>query len=156
MWNCEVIKVAKGSKLSECDERMLKAIEYLLKGETVSNTAKLIGVDRKTVSDWKTRDFFKAELDRQRTEQKSKIEERILNNVEPLMNKLLDIALKSDSDKTSLDACIYAINRIAGTPTSKIQDVTETDNKDNIDNIETLLEEYDRNVIDLENKRKVN
>lgn len=137
-------------KLTGCNEQMLKAIEYLLKGESKSNTAKLLGVNRKTITDWCTRDFFKAEMDKQRSAQKSKIEERILNNVEPLMDKLLNIALKSDSDKTSLDACIYAINRIAGTPTNKMQDVTkEEDKKANVEDIDSLLEEYNNNVINL-------
>lgn len=145
--------MAKGSKLIECDERMLKAIELLLSGESDSETARLVGVNRKTIADWKTRDFFKAELDRQVTLLKSNVENKILTNLNPLLDKLMSIALKSDSDKTSLDAVIYAINRVAGTPTNK-QVITKETNKeeDNI-NIDSLINELDiedDNVIELD------
>lgn len=68
-------------------------------------------------------------------------------NVEPLIDKLIKIALKSTSDKTSLDACIYALNRLCGTPNNKIQDITnETGNANDI-NIEEMLQEIGNNVI---------
>lgn len=41
-----------------------------------------------------------------------------------MIDKLIKIALKSNSDKTSLEAIEYALNRVLGTPTNKTQDVT--------------------------------
>ncbi|WP_160678741.1 phBC6A51 family helix-turn-helix protein [Clostridium sp. C8-1-8] len=126
---------------SELTDKQLKALELLVTGETVSETARLVGVNRKTITEWKKQEKFKVELDRQVAELKSGIEKKILTNLNPLLDKLMKIALKSDSDKTSLDAIIYAINRVAGTPTSKIADVSEEEKKaddfslDDLDNV---------------------
>ncbi len=114
---------------NELDDRQLKAVELLATGETVSSTAKLVGVTRKTIGEWKKQEKFKAELNKQVTDLKSSVEKKILTNINPMLDKLIKIALKSDSDKTSLDAIVYAINRLCGTPTNKTQDITE--NKDN-------------------------
>lgn len=146
--------MAKGSKINECDERMLKAIELLISGESISECARLVGVNRKTIADWKTRDCFKAELDRQVNELKSGIEKKLLTNINPMMDKLIKIALNSDSDKTSLDAIIYSFNRLVGTPTNKNLITTEENtNKanDNID-LDSLLNEYNQedNIIKLD------
>ena len=83
------------------------------------------------------------------------IKKNILDNMTPLMDKLIKIALKSSSDKTSLDAIIYALNRVCGTPTNKTQDVTEDQDKDNKNtNIEDMLKALNENekVIKLPDK----
>ena len=124
---------------NELDDRQLKAIELLATGETVSEAARLVGVNRKTITEWKKQEKFKAEMDRQVTELKSNVERKILSNINPMLDKLIKIALKSDSDKTSLDAIIYAINRLCGTPTNKTQDITENTGKEINVNIEEML-----------------
>lgn len=125
---------------NELDERQLKAIELLAIGETISNTANIVGVNRKTISEWKKQDKFKVELDRQVAELKSNVEKKILSNINPMMDKLIKIALKSSSDKTSLDAIIYALNRVLGTPTNKTQEVNDGNNKNSAPvNIEEML-----------------
>lgn len=125
---------------NELDERQLKAIELLAIGETISNTANIVGVNRKTISEWKKQDKFKVELDRQVSELKSNVEKKILSNINPMMDKLIKIALKSSSDKTSLDAIIYALNRVLGTPTNKTQEVNDGNNKNSAPvNIEEML-----------------
>ena len=141
--------MAKGSKLTECDERQLKAIELLISGESDCETARLIGVNRKTIAEWKKRDYFKAELDRQIAELKSGIEKKILTNVNPMLDKLMKIALKSDSDKTSLDAIIYCINRLIGTPTKVINDTSKDEDKKEVKDINAMLDnlkKYDNTV----------
>ena len=139
MRSWEVYILAFGNEL---DDRQLKAIELLTTGETVSNTANLVGVNRKTIAEWKKQDKFKVELDRQVAQLKSNVEKKILLNINPLMDKLMDIALKSDSEKTSLDAIIYSVNRVIGTPTNKIQDVSDNQS-DNLtkEEIEIKLKE---------------
>lgn len=111
------------------DDRKIKAIDLIIKGENISKVAEIVGCARQTVYDWLKDDKFKAEMDRQTTELKKQIDKKLLINVEPLLDKLIKIALKSKADKTSLDACIYALNRLAGTPTSKVADVTEDTGK---------------------------
>lgn len=133
--------MAKGSKLTECDERQLKAIELLITGEPAVKVAKLVGVNRKTIADWKTRDYFKAELDRQVAELKSGIEKKILTNVNPMLDKLNRIALESDSDKTSLDAIIYCINRLVGTPTRVVSDTTNNSEDKKVKDLDSMIDQ---------------
>ena len=132
------------------NDKQIKAIELLVQGESISDVAKIIGVSRTTVSTWKNKDeLFKVELDKSIQALKSDVETQILNNINPLTDKLIKIALKSSSDKTSLDAIIYTLNRVLGTPTNKVQDVgNEGDNKDIID-IDSMLNDLEGNVIEL-------
>ena len=137
------------------NEKQLKATELIAKGENNTKVAELVHVNRKTIIEWKKNDVFMAEVDRQVALLKSKVDEKIAMNVEPLMDKLINIALKSDSEKTSLDAIIYAVNRFVGTPTNKTQDITITDKDTKADvNIEDMLEDIEAdNVINLEEKK---
>ena len=137
-------------------EKQVRAIDLIIKGETLSDVARLVGVSRQTVSFWKNSDeVFKAELEKSIQGLKSQVNARILDNMTPLMDKLIKIALKSSSDKTSLDAIIYALNRVCGTPTNKTQDVTEDQDKDSKNtNIEDMLKALNDNekVIKLPDK----
>ena len=121
--------------LKTLTEKHIRAVELILKGETNTSIGKKIGVSRNSVAAWKDDELFKAELSKQRQALKSKADERLLMNLDPLV----DIALTSDSDKTSLDAIIYAINRVLGTPTNKAQDVPEEDGKKPIIDIDKML-----------------
>lgn len=132
---------------NELDDRQLKAVELLATGETVSATAKKVGVNRKTIGEWKKQDKFKAEVDRLVAELKSGVEKKILTNINPMLDKLMDIALKSDSDKTSLDAIIYAINRLCGTPTNKTQEISSDNDKTDIVDIDDMLNEIDSDKV---------
>ncbi|EPY2302345.1 helix-turn-helix domain-containing protein [Clostridium sporogenes] len=126
----------------ELSQQQLKAIELLLKGTSINDIAKITGVSRQTISTWKNKnEVFKAELDKSLQDLKSEVNNKILLNIEPLVDKLVRIALKSNSDKTSLDAIIYAINRLCGTPTNKTQDITANKDNDKDINIDELLSE---------------
>ena len=137
----------------ELSEKQLQAIVLLVKGETITDIANIIGVSRISVSNWKNNnEVFKAELDKSIQMLKSNVDSKILSNIEPLIDKLIKIALKSSSDKTSLDAIIYALNRVLGTPTNKIQDVNNNGDKDLTPvNIEEMLCQ-----INIDNKGKDN
>ena len=124
----------------ELNEKQLKAIELLIKGDTIVSIAKKIGVSRNSITAWKNDETFKAEMCKQVQGLKSKVDEKLLISLEPLLDKLVDIALNAESDKTALDAIIYAINRVCGTPTSKVQDVTENDEKKAPVDIDAALE----------------
>lgn len=131
-------------EFKELDERQLKAVELIASGENIRTTAKMVGVNPKTIYDWLKKENFKAELDRQVKELKSNIEKKLLSNINPFIDELTKIALSSESDKTRLDAITYCINRLIGTPTKVSQDVTEDSNKDtdNVD-IDNVLEEIE-------------
>lgn len=132
------------------NDKQFKAIELLVQGESISDVAKIIGVSRTTVSTWKNKDeLFKVELDKSIQALKSDVETQILNNINPLTDKLIKIALKSNSDKTSLDAIIYTLNRVLGTPTNKTQDIGNDDNNNDIIDIDSMLNDLEGNVIEL-------
>lgn len=144
--------------ISGLSEAQLKASELLASGESQVKTAKIVNVNPKTIQRWLKDDMFKADVERNVRLLKSKVDENILMNIEPIMKRLINIALNSDSEKTSLDACIYAVNRIAGTPTNKVQDVTDSNDKDSkkVEDIDNVLNRYKNidnnndNVIDIE------
>ncbi|MBS6503785.1 phBC6A51 family helix-turn-helix protein [Clostridium sp.] len=133
------------------NDKQIKAIELLVQGESISDVAKIIGASRTTVSTWKNKDeLFKAELDKSLQALKSDVETQIMNNINPLTAKLIKIALKSNSDKTSLDAIIYTLNRVLGTPTNKIQDINNDNSKNEIVDIDDMLNDIsDNKVIEL-------
>lgn len=131
-------------------DKQLQAIQLIIQGENLSDIAKIIGVSRVTVSTWKNKDkLFKDELDKCLHELKSDVDTRILNSLGPMIEKLIKIALKSNSDKTSLEAIEYALNRVLGTPTNKTQDVTtvSADNSKPAD-INALIQEIQDVAVD--------
>ncbi len=124
------------------NEKQMQAIELIAKGETLTDVARIIGASRTSVSTWKNKnELFKAELNKYIQGMKDGVDKRIMNNINPLIDRAIRIALKGKSDKTSLDAIIYLLNRVLGTPTNKTQDVTDTDKEDNTVDINSLLEE---------------
>ncbi|MDB1939209.1 phBC6A51 family helix-turn-helix protein [Clostridium tertium] len=133
------------------NDKQIKAIELLVQGESISDVAKIIGASRTTVSTWKNKDeLFKTELDKSLQALKSDVETQIMNNINPLTAKLIKIALKSNSDKTSLDAIIYTLNRVLGTPTNKIHDINNDNSKNEIVDIDDMLNDIsDNKVIEL-------
>jgi hypothetical protein len=72
------------------------------------------------------------------------------------MDNLIKIALTGHSEKNRLDATIYGLNRIYGTPTNKTENVNKSDIKedikaDNKTDIKSLLQDVDdSNVIVLD------
>ena len=124
------------------NEKQMQAIELIAKGETLTDVARIIGASRTSDSTWKNKnELFKAELNKYIQGMKDGVDKRIMNNINPLVDRAIRIALKGKSDKTSLDAIIYLLNRVLGTPTNKTQDVTDTDKEDNTVDINSLLEE---------------
>ena len=137
---------AKQDKLSA---KQLKAIELLAGGETKSGTAKLVNVNPKTIYAWYKLDEFKEELDKKVIEVKKQVEVKLALNVEPLMEKLINIALKSKDEKLSLEATKYALDRLYGKAVAKteIKDTTKEIQIDKYD-IDNMLDEL--NIIDVE------
>ena len=124
------------------NEKQMQAIELIAKGETLTDVARIIGASRTSVSTWKNKnELFKAELNKYIQGMKDGVDKRIMNNINPLIDRAIRIALKGKSDKTSLDAIIYLLNRVLGTPTNKTQDITDTDKEYNTVDINSLLEE---------------
>lgn len=120
-----------------------KAIEALINGENITDTAKLADVNRKTIYAWLADEEFKAELDRQTQLIKKSGEQRLMSKLETYIQELEKIALTSKNEKNKMDSLQYLINRNLGTPTNKNQDITEHKNNDSIDS-DKLQNEFDK------------
>lgn len=128
-------------------KQQMECIGYMLEGHKVSDIARLVDCNRVTIYDWLKKEEFKAELDRQQHEIKTQVRNNIIAKSEPVIDKIIKIALTSKSEKTSLDACTYLIDHVLGKSTSKVADVTETETKQSID-LKAELKEIG-NIIDL-------
>ena len=131
-------------------DKQLKAIELMLQGMSVTDISKYIGVSRQSVSAWKNNnELFKAELHRQRQLLEQHVNSRLLMNVEPLMDKLINIALNSKNENTSLTAITYALNRLCGTPTAKIESTVEDVTGNEAVDIKAMLNKLNKDKITL-------
>lgn len=129
---------------NELDDRQLEAIELLSKGETVSNTAKIVGVNRKTIAAWKKQDKFMAELDKCVALLKKIGRDKIIQNVEQSIENIIDLANNSSDPRVKLQANKYLVDQGIGTPSSPSKDVdNDIDGTKKIDpnTLKTELEE---------------
>ena len=125
-------------------EKHFKAIEYIIKGENLSNVARITGVSRTALYNWLEEEEFKAELNRQRQEIKDSAKERINANIGIYIAQLHEIATTSQSEKARIEASTYLLNRVLGTPTRVQQDITREDTKENNNiDIDSVLEEME-------------
>lgn len=133
------------------NDKKMKAIEYLIKGENVSDTAKLVGVSRQALYNWMDDSDFKAEFDKQIQEIRTQGQQRLNSKLTTYIQEIEKIALTGKSEKNKLDGLQYLINRILGTPTNKIADVSEEEKKEDDFSLDAL-EELGDNVIELDIK----
>lgn len=110
------------------DERKEQAITYLLAGYTISDVARLINASRQTIYNWLEDEEFRAELDKRRQEIVKAGNQKIVKDLDLYINKIKLLATKAKSEKVQLDAAIYLLDRVYGTPRSKVDiDVEKTE-----------------------------
>ncbi|AAO36107.1 helix-turn-helix domain-containing protein [Clostridium tetani] len=134
----------------------IKAMELLLNGETITDTAKIVGVERKTIYRWMEKKEWKDNWNKCIQGIKTEGNNRIIKNLDKYVTELEKIALTSDSDKIRADALTYLVNRILGTPTAKVQDITDKeDKKEDFVNLDNIVEDIkkDDNVVELPKKK---
>ena len=116
-------------------------MELIIQGETISDIAKMMKVSRGTIYNWLDDENFKADLNKQRQEIKDASKERINANIGIYIGELHKIATTSQSEKARIEASVYLLNRVLGTPTKVQQDITEDTNKeDNSINIDDIVQ----------------
>ena len=122
-------------------EKQYKVMELIIQGETISDIAKMMKVSRGTIYNWLDDENFKADLNKQRQEIKDASKERINANIGIYIGELHKIATTSQSEKARIEASVYLLNRVLGTPTKVQQDITEDTNKeDNSINIDDIVQ----------------
>lgn len=136
-------------------DKHYKCIELIIKGYKFTEIAKMVPCTRQSIYDWLNDVNFKAELDKCRQELKKQAENKVLAKVDIYMDKIEELAFKSDSDNVKLNALELLLERCLGKVTTKIEQTTENkeDNVTNI-NIDNMLEEIkeekqEDNVIEL-------
>lgn len=127
------------------DEVKEKAITYLLKGEAITDVAKLVGKSRQAIYNWLDDEEFKAELDRRRQEIVTKGNAILLAELNSSIERIKRIAVKSKSEKVKLDANTYLIDRILGKTTTKIENANNDKDEDKVsrDILDEELKEFD-------------
>ncbi|RXM70340.1 phBC6A51 family helix-turn-helix protein [Clostridium tetani] len=138
------------------NKEQMKAMELLLNGETITDTAKVVGVERKTIYRWMEKKEWKDNWNKCMHEIKTEGNNRIIKNLDKYVTELEKIALTAESDKTRADTLTYLVNRILGTPTNKTQDITEDKNKkDDFVDLDNIVEDIkkDDNVVELPKKK---
>ena len=102
-------------------EEQIKAIEMLVYGATNKEVAETIKVSERTVLRWKKLPQFRDEMDRQYAMVKDDVDRRIARFANAILKSIYDLSRNSKSDKVKLDASIYLLNRLVGTPVSKVE-----------------------------------
>lgn len=126
------------------DETKINCIEYLLAGMEKTEIAKLIGKSRQAIYDWtKTDEEFKAELAKRIRERKNEATRKINNKLPQAIDKIWYLIEKAQSEKVQSDLLKYWIDRELGTPTSKIQDVTDSNDNNELSNSD-LIDEFQK------------
>lgn len=138
MW--EVYILAFGNEL---DDRQLKAIELLATGKTVSNTATLVGVNRKTIATWKQQEKFKAELDSRVAEFKKIGRTKIIQQVPKCIDNVIELANNCTDSRVKFNANKYIIDQGLGSPSAiNKEEINTADGEEGTDQ-NTLKNEID-------------
>lgn len=138
------------------DERYDRCIDLYLEGKGITEINKITGVSRQTIYNLLDDDYYKAIVDERRREIRIAGQNRLENKLGKYVDELENIALTSDNENTRKDCLFYLINRILGTPTNKVQDITEDKSNDSnkVEDIDNVLNKYKTtnidNVIDID------
>lgn len=135
------------------DEQKNQCITYLLKGEKITDIAKLIDCSRTAIYDWLRNPDFMAEVHKREQEMKTAGNKKILSDVETYIDKLKLLATKSNSQKVQLAATEYLLDRIYGRPTTK-QEILEDRNKDKDDIDDDVINKVLNEDIEKEDKEE--
>lgn len=129
-------------------EKHYRCIEMIIEGNKITEIAKLLGASRQSIYNWLDDDVFKAELNKQRQEIKKQGQDKILSKFDIYLNKIHDIALNSPSDNVKLNALEFLVEHVLGKATSKIEQTTKEDTKNNKqEDIDDLLKELEEDHI---------
>lgn len=134
------------------NKRHYEAIELLIKGENITNVAKIVGVDRTSIYNWFKDKEFKATLNEYQQSIKTEGENILKSKLTTYIQELEKIALTGKSEKNKLDALEYLVNRVMGTPTNKVEQTIEDKKEDDNIDIDDLINDVvkEDNVIELD------
>jgi IS30 family transposase len=120
-------------------EQQSQMIDYLIAGNTKSDTAKLLNISRPTIYEWLKLKEIQAEKQKRLNDIKVSARNRIATKVDNCIDVIYDIAIKSKDTRTRFSAAKYLCDQFIGAPTT---DKPAQEDKDK--NIEvTLIDDID-------------
>lgn len=131
-----------------------KFIDLYFTGDNMTNIAKRIGVSRQSCYKYLDNDEVKSEMDRRLTEIKSQADKKLKGKLDVYISKLEEIAFNGKSEKTRADALEYLVDRVLGKTTTKVEDISNDDEKKKVD-LDNELKELD-NIVDLSEIKNAN
>ena len=132
------------------NDKQLECIELLMDGVNKTAIADKIKVNRKTIYGWLEKEEFKLELDRRQQEISKHALSDLKGDTKQILEAVKELGYKAESEAVRLQALNSLLDRILGKATAKQEiELSNTDNNTDID-LDSLLEDKDSNVIDLD------
>lgn len=137
------------------NEKHFKCIELLIKGYRYTEIAKMIPCSRQAIYDWLDNPDFKRNLDECRHEIKNQAQNKILGKTDTYLDKIEELAFKSQSDNVKLNALEFLWETVYGKATTKIEQTNENkDKKDDFVNLDNIAKDIkENNIIELDKKK---
>lgn len=129
------------------DERYERVIDLYLEGMTIVDISKITGVSRPTIYKLLEDEEYKSVINKRLQDLRNAGQNRLQNKLITYVGELEKLAMTTDNENTKKDCLFYLINRILGTPTSKIEQTVEEKTQNNTEDIETLLKVVDDDYI---------
>lgn len=135
----------------------LECIEYICQGTmTNKEIAKCLGITDRVIYKWKNNDEFKSELDKRSLEFSNSVKDqgkmRMISKGQMAIDNIVQIANTARSEKVKLEANTFIYEAIFGKPTTKIEDATKDDKKDNESSLSWNDLDNDK-IVKLEDKK---
>ena len=132
------------------NNKQLQAISMLMDNVQKSEIASKLGVSRTTLYKWIDNEEFKLELDRRRQEISKHALSDLKGDTKQILEAVKKLGYEAESEAVRLSALNSLLDRILGKATTKQEiELSNTDNNTDID-LDSLLEDKDSNVIDLD------
>lgn len=129
------------------NEKHYEAMKYMLEGSNISEISKLCDVSRTAIYNWLSDNDFKAELNRQSQEIKTNADKKITGRLECYLEEMHKIATTGKTEKERRSACEYMIDRALGKSTTRVADVSEDEDKEKIEDIESMIADIEKEVV---------
>lgn len=129
-------------------DKQISVIGRIIQGEKITDISKVENVSRTAIYNWLKDEEFNTELNNQTQEIKTAVKNNIVGKSNTVIEKVVKLALTSKSEKVSLAACTYLLDHLLGKATTKVADVTDKENQDNIDLDKELedIEKFETNI----------
>ena len=115
------------------DVRFQKCIELYLMGYNPTQISERVGISRETFYTWKKRKEWIKKVDEYTMFMTEQTKEKLKAKSTDYLNRLEELCNTTENDSVKYNCLTYLINRIHGTPTSKVETKVEENTQQGID-----------------------